>query len=481
MANEPTQPPFLDDYSGVREYIGARYVPLFANPPEWDNSRGYEPLTIVLHEGNSYTSAQTVPPGIDINNSEFWMLTGNYNAQIEQYRKEVHELDKSLQEEITNRENADTEEITNRENADTALRTELSSAIQTEAQERQTAINAEITNRTAADENLQSQITALDEDIHKTELVVFGDSWGAGDYSDWVTKMGNDLGLNLHNYCVGSTRESNIMNQYTAFKSDIDSGNIDPDKVKYIVLIYGVNDQWTYPVSATTSYTALQKFFNAVNSEFTTPPLIHHFINFTWGFTENSPLAQGLYWNMNVCVNLERTFKNYVYYNMMSWFNAQDMLEANNFHLNANARDRQLRNNIERVLRGYEPVKRPSWYQTINYTAGDTSKKAHLMQDITDDGVEFTYILENTTTTGNTISAIDGIPNNNVAPLAHGTISNGNNSVGLRLAGASQSGGGQIGTYIRTVSAMIQANPNSANIPYQVISGKLTWLSGAYN
>ena len=157
-----------------------------ANPPEWDNSRGYEPLTIVLHEGNSYTSAQTVPPGIDINNSEFWMMTGNYNAQIEQYRKEVHELDISLQ-----------EEITNRENADTALRTELSSAIQTEAQERQTAINAEITNRTAADENLQSQITALDEDIHKTELVVFGDSWGAGDYSDWVPKMGNDLGLNL--------------------------------------------------------------------------------------------------------------------------------------------------------------------------------------------------------------------------------------------------------------------------------------------
>lgn len=470
MADEPTQPPFLDDYSGVREYIGARYVPLFANPPEWDNSRGYEPLTIVLHEGNSYTSAQTVPPGIDINNSEFWMLTGNYNAQIEQYRKEVHELDNSLQ-----------EEITNRENADTALRTELSSAIQTEAQERQTAINAEITNRTAADENLQSQITALDEDIHKTELVVFGDSWGAGDYSDWVTKMGNDLGLNLHNYCVGSTRESNIMNQYTAFKSDIDSGNIDPDKVKYIVLIYGVNDQWTYPVSSATSYTALQNFFNAVNSEFTTPPLIHHFINFTWGFTENSPLTQGLYWNMNVCVNLERTFKNYVYYNMMSWFNAQDMLEANNFHLNANGRDRQLRNNIERVLRGYEPVKRPSWYQTINYTAGDTSKKAHLMQDITDDGVEFTYILENTTTTGNTISAIDGIPNNNVAPLAHGTISNGNNSVGLRLAGSSQSGSGQIGTYIRTVSAMIQANPNSTNIPYQVISGKLTWLSGAYN
>lgn len=89
MADNPTQPPFLDDFSGVREYIGARYVPLFANPPEWDNSRGYEPLTIVLYQGNSYTSTQTVPPGIDIDNTEFWLLTGNYNAQIEQYRQEV--------------------------------------------------------------------------------------------------------------------------------------------------------------------------------------------------------------------------------------------------------------------------------------------------------------------------------------------------------------------------------------------------------
>lgn len=92
MANEtPNQPPFLEDYAGVREYIGARYVPVMANPIEWDNGRGYEPLTIVIHEGNSYTSTQTVPPGIDISNTEFWALTGNYDAQIEQYRKEVKE------------------------------------------------------------------------------------------------------------------------------------------------------------------------------------------------------------------------------------------------------------------------------------------------------------------------------------------------------------------------------------------------------
>ena len=73
----------------VRQYIGARYVPLFADPAEWDNTKTYEPLTIVLHKGNSYTSRQYVPTGIDINNNEYWALTGNYNAQVEAYRKEA--------------------------------------------------------------------------------------------------------------------------------------------------------------------------------------------------------------------------------------------------------------------------------------------------------------------------------------------------------------------------------------------------------
>lgn len=77
----------------MREYIGMRYVPLFADPLEWDNTRTYEPLTVVLYQGASYTSRQAVPVGIDIANTEFWALTGNYNAQVEQYRLEVQHFD----------------------------------------------------------------------------------------------------------------------------------------------------------------------------------------------------------------------------------------------------------------------------------------------------------------------------------------------------------------------------------------------------
>lgn len=73
----------------VTQYIGSRYVPLFADPAEWSSEKSYEPLTIVLHEGNSYTSKQAVPVGIDIDNEVYWALTGNYNAQVEAYRRET--------------------------------------------------------------------------------------------------------------------------------------------------------------------------------------------------------------------------------------------------------------------------------------------------------------------------------------------------------------------------------------------------------
>ena len=80
----------------VKQVIGARYVPLFSEPIDWDNTKTYEPLTIVYYGGNSYTSKQAVPKGIDITNTDYWALTGNYNAQIEQYRKEVQAYDSRI-------------------------------------------------------------------------------------------------------------------------------------------------------------------------------------------------------------------------------------------------------------------------------------------------------------------------------------------------------------------------------------------------
>lgn len=71
----------------VREYVGARYVPIIVG--EWDNTKTYEPLMVVTNQGNSYTSRQYVPAGIEITNESYWVLSANYNAQVEAYRQEV--------------------------------------------------------------------------------------------------------------------------------------------------------------------------------------------------------------------------------------------------------------------------------------------------------------------------------------------------------------------------------------------------------
>jgi hypothetical protein len=72
-----------------RQYIGARYVPTFFNNngnSEWMPGVSYEALTIVTHLGNSYTSKKPVPSNIGEpnTNTEYWVNTGNFNAQLEQ-------------------------------------------------------------------------------------------------------------------------------------------------------------------------------------------------------------------------------------------------------------------------------------------------------------------------------------------------------------------------------------------------------------
>ena len=80
----------------TRQYIGARYVPKFfegvGGSNEWGGSSiAYEPLVVVTYLNNTYTSKKPVPVGIDISNTEYWVLTGAYNAQVEEYRQAVEE------------------------------------------------------------------------------------------------------------------------------------------------------------------------------------------------------------------------------------------------------------------------------------------------------------------------------------------------------------------------------------------------------
>lgn len=105
----------------VREYIGARYIPLFADPIEWDSSLSYEPLTVVKNQGSSYVSRQFVPEGVAITNEQYWILWADFNAQLEQYRAEVQQFDGR----ITANATAIGAETLARENADSEIETAL--------------------------------------------------------------------------------------------------------------------------------------------------------------------------------------------------------------------------------------------------------------------------------------------------------------------------------------------------------------------
>lgn len=56
----------------------------FADPIEWDPANYYLKYTIVIDPVtlNTYIAIQDVPRGIALNNSDYWALIGNYNAQL---------------------------------------------------------------------------------------------------------------------------------------------------------------------------------------------------------------------------------------------------------------------------------------------------------------------------------------------------------------------------------------------------------------
>lgn len=199
----------------VRQYIGARYVPIFDGA--WDNTKAYEPLTVVEYQGNSYTSRQAVPVGIAITNEQYWVQTGNYSAQIEAYRQEVFNYNNR----ITDLENKFP--VTATDITDNAIRTRhISDGNVTESKiangsvtfpKLATAVQTRIT-------NLESEISDLNSKasfygyFNGHGALFIGDSYtygtGASDHLSGNTKrfsslLATRLGATEYNYAVSST------------------------------------------------------------------------------------------------------------------------------------------------------------------------------------------------------------------------------------------------------------------------------------
>ena len=286
---------------GVTQYVGARYVPLFAEPLDWDSKRKYEPLTIVLYQGASYTSRQYVPVGIDINNSNFWAITGNYNAQVEQYRRETQAVsekydsvlktsndslslaqensaklagttDSALKTLITdetarakNEEaSIDSKVIAETERATNSERT-LTKSIATETERAKTAENANTTSiqneteRAKAEEQKNAAAIAaettrakeredeLDAKISKSgfNIITIGDSYSQAEselntWPYWLHQL--DASIKVNNFGVSGAGFNVNTKLFHDQLQNAHEQLEDPDSINYIVIAGGRND-----------------------------------------------------------------------------------------------------------------------------------------------------------------------------------------------------------------------------------------------
>ena len=85
----------------VRQSIGPRVVPMFADPPEWSADKVYSPLTLVLYNGATYMSRCCVPAGSPLPSEDpfynkYWVMVYDMSAQVAQYREEVAKLSEKV-------------------------------------------------------------------------------------------------------------------------------------------------------------------------------------------------------------------------------------------------------------------------------------------------------------------------------------------------------------------------------------------------
>ena len=241
-----------------RQYVGARYVPKIVG--EWNKALQYEALSVVTYMGNSFTSKVPVPANsVEINNTDYWVNTANYNAQVAEYKEIVEK-------EIEDRKNADTEildnltdEIKNRKSADT----EISNNLTNEINNRNNAdieisenLTKEINNRKSADTEISNNLTNEinnRKNADKDNILWIGDSYSVNYNHKLPNGVRNMLNAkNWYEHSRGGAGFEGAWNGVT-FNDLIEEAknemtDAQKDMIKYVYIVGGANDSsftWT--------------------------------------------------------------------------------------------------------------------------------------------------------------------------------------------------------------------------------------------
>lgn len=207
-------PPFK---GGTSMYIGARYVPIFADPVEWDDEREYEPLTIVIHDGSCYTSKCYVPKGAQLppypeGQTKYWVKTSDYNYQFADLKKTVLDLSRLVEQfqkdnkTFTDLINGWNEKVQQWENEMTAWGERLDT-VESNITNLTASLNAEI-DRAKAAEQANAAAIAQETADRKQAISELDAAYKAADTAEAQTRADADTALS---------------NRITANKTDIDS------------------------------------------------------------------------------------------------------------------------------------------------------------------------------------------------------------------------------------------------------------------
>lgn len=207
-------PPFK---GGTSMYIGARYVPIFADPVEWDDEREYEPLTIVIHDGSCYTSKCYVPKGAQLppypeGQTKYWVKTSDYNYQFADLKKTVLDLSRLVEQfqkdnkEFTDLINGWNEKVQQWENKITAWGERLDT-VESNITDLTASLNAEI-DRAKAAEQANAAAIAQETADRKQAISELDAAYKAADAAEAQARADADTALS---------------NRITANKTDIDA------------------------------------------------------------------------------------------------------------------------------------------------------------------------------------------------------------------------------------------------------------------
>lgn len=230
--------------STTLQYVGARYVPIFGrvgeSSIEWDNSAPYEPLTIVLYQGNSYTSRQFVPADIEITDTRYWALTGNYNGQIETLRQQVQQNAAkilNLEEDVSDIKtdlvsiHSDIDDLTDNKIDKSSIENSLTSDDQTKVLSANQGkvlkglidtTNSDVVALTGRVSTAETNITGLQSDVGDIETRINNVEkrallWINSSPSSVFTSQTIDLDLANYNSLLIITKENNSSNTYFPF------------------------------------------------------------------------------------------------------------------------------------------------------------------------------------------------------------------------------------------------------------------------